>query len=205
MVRLGKETIETWLADRDSFCLAYMEYTFSWHHPVGADLELLRSEIEESHAEWVATVTEWRTMRFRQETESLSYTKIFAILLCALCKRKYIGEMKPYEPFRRAMPEFQGTDEQRQAILEDLLGAPEAVSALQFCLAVLNHYEQKRLDRKTPFVFRMTEQGRHDLLVLLTGDEPSPIAVYLCLESLYPYFLETRNLTLQNLGNLLCS
>lgn len=185
MVYLNGSTVDTWLCDREAFCLAFMEHTFTWHHAVGADLELLREQIREVHGEWVAIVHEWQAQRFRSETESLSFTKIFAILLCVLSKKQYIGEMKAYETFRKPAPEFAGTDEQKQALLEDLLGAPEAVSALDFCLAILNFYESKRLDRRTPFQFRMTESGRHDLLVMLTSGDANPTAVYLSLEGFY--------------------
>lgn len=185
MVRLTNDTVEAWLDDCEAFTLAFMEYTFEWHHAVGADLELLRSEIESAHADWIGTVTEWRNNRFQQETESLSYTKIFAILIWALCNRTYIGEMKEYVPFRHQPPEFNGTEAERLACRADLLGAPEAVSALQFCLSVLNFYEANRLDKRPPFAFRMTESGRHDLLVMLTSKEAGPTSLYIALEGFY--------------------
>lgn len=185
MVRLSKGTVEQWLANCEEFSHCFMEYTFTWHHAVGADLDLLAEHIKEAHAEWTSVVAEWRTQRFRQETEGLSYTKIFAILLYALSKQRYVGEMREYEPFRQPRPEFNGTEEERRCYLDDLLGAPEAVSAFQFCVSVLNFYESNRLDRKTPFEFRLTESGRHDLLVLLTGADATATAVYMALEGLY--------------------
>jgi hypothetical protein len=185
MVILRKNTVETWLRDSGDFSYDFMHYSFEWHHAIGVNLELSRPEIIEVHSKWVETVTEWQTQKFRSETESLSYTKIFAILLWALCQRPYVNEMTQFNSHRQDTPTFNGTPEQKAEMVSDLLGAPEAVTAFQFCIAVLNHYEAQRIDRKTAFEFRMTEQGRHDLLVMLTSKEVSPIAVYLALEGIY--------------------
>jgi hypothetical protein len=185
MVLLNEHTVDEWLKDRDAFCLAFMEYSFAWHHAVGADLELLRAKLEEAHARWATIVQEWKTNRFRQEAASLSYTKVFGILLWVLSETPFVGAMADYEPFRQPAPEFAGTDEDRAYLRNDLLGAPEVVTAFQFVVAVLNFYESKRIDRKTGFVLRITEGARHDFLVMLHAREVSPLAVYMTLEAFY--------------------
>ncbi len=185
MVILRNDTIEQWISDRDKFCLDFMEASFESHHAIGVDLDLHRNEIESAHDNWVAMITEWQTKRFRQETESLSYTKIMAILLWSLSQRSFIGDMREYASFRKPVPVFNGSDERREELRADLLGAPEAVTALQFCLGVLNFYEGKRIDRKTGFVFRVTESGRHDMLVLLTSEDQNALSVYMILEGFY--------------------
>lgn len=180
-----RDSVEHWLEDAAAFCYQFQRYSFGWHHAVGADIELLDGPIKVAHAEWVSTVRDWQAEKFQTEAESLSYTKILAILLTILCRTRYVGEMKKFQPMNRPEPEFAGTPEQKQEMLGDLLGAPEAVTAFQFCISTLNFYEERRIDRRTPFAFRMTEAGRHDLLVLLTGEHVDLMGVYLALEGLY--------------------
>lgn len=185
MFILDSNTVKTWLHDKETFSHEFMEYAFRWHHAVGADITLKREVIEEAHAEWFDVVEEWKKVKFRQGAENLSYTKSFAILLWCLCKRRFCGEMREYAPFRKPAPEFPGSDELKADILRDLLGAPEVVTALEFCIGILNFFEQRRNDRNSAFAFRMTEGGRHDLIVALASDKMSAEAVFLVLESLY--------------------
>jgi hypothetical protein len=157
MVELYNRTVETWIEDGESFCLDFMKYSFSWHHPVGADIDLLREEIRKAHAEWVEVRHEWQMQNFKQEAASLSYTKEFGILLWALSRHPFCGEMRPFE----------------------------VVTAMQFCLSALSFYENRRTDRKTPFVFRMTEAGRHDLIMALSEKKSDALATYLAIDALF--------------------
>lgn len=185
MVILSNDTVETWLQDREIFSHDFMEYSFAWHHAVGADIHLVRQEIEAAHDEWVEIVTDWKNNRFRQGATHLSYIKTFAILLSCLSKRTFCGEMKEYVAFRDAAPIFSGSDELKKEVMADLLGAPDIVTALEFCIGVLNFYEQRRIDKKDPFSFRMTESSRHDFIVALSRKQMSPDSVFLALENLY--------------------
>ncbi len=185
MVYLDNNSVDKWLQEADAFCSAFMEYSFSWHHPVGADIQLLADEIKRAHSEWAAICHEWRTQNFRQEAASLSYTKTFGVLLWTLSKTGYCGEMREYEPFRHPRPEFNGTETERKAVLDDLLGAPEIVTALQFCLSILIFFETNRIDRETDFIFHMTESWRHDLIMSLAERRIDALGTYLALDAVF--------------------
>lgn len=88
-------------------------------------------------------------------------------------------------PFHRKAPEFNGSDELRNELMQDVLGNPEIVTALEFCLFVLNFYERQRIDRKSKFVFRMTESSRHDLIAAISRNEMSAEAIFIAFENLY--------------------
>ncbi len=183
MTKLTANTVDQWLADSEVFSLAFMQYSFTWHHPVGVDITLHREEIQKAHAAWVSKVQEWQASYFRQETFSLSYTKIFGALLWALSEHVFCGDIREYEGLQHPKPEFQGTDEERQEWVDDLCGAPEVVTAMQFCISVLQFYESKRIDRTSPYVFRMTESGRHDLIMALHEKRIDALATYLTLDA----------------------
>ncbi|MBB4258046.1 hypothetical protein GGD64_002058 [Bradyrhizobium sp. CIR3A] len=58
-------------------------------------------------------------------------------------------------------------------------------SLLIFALAVIGWYEENRIDRKEPFVLRLTPELRHNILSYLVSRQSDPKAVYLILESLF--------------------
>lgn len=183
MVTLTNETVDEWLKDCGKFCHDFQRYSFLWHHPIGLDIPLLSEGIAKAHADWVEKVAEWQASGFRQEAISLSYTKIFGALLWALSNHAFCGEISEYEPFREPAPEFEGTPEERAFWIEDVCGAPDIVTAMQFCLSVLQFYESKRIDRKTPYVFRITESGRHDLIMALYEKRIDALGTYLTVDA----------------------
>lgn len=186
MITLTNTTVDEWLSVASSFSYDFSHFALLQHRALGVDIEFVSPEIEAAHAEWVATVHQWRNTLFRQDTESLSYTKIFAILLWSLSQRQYLGDIRKFVPTgHREDPIFNGPEEMRAAIVADLLGAPEIVSAIDFCIPVLAFYESKRTDRIEPYQFRMTPVLRHDLIVLLSTEKPSPLAIYLVLEAIF--------------------
>lgn len=184
MLSLEFDTVEKWLEDAETFSYEFMRYSMINYRAAGMDVTFDRPAVEAAHAEWQATVSHWQNHLFRRDTESLSYIKIFAILLWCLSKQSYIQQIRTYSAgARRSEYEFNGDEKLREALVEDFLGAPEVICAIDFCMAVIGAYEEARTDRLTPYVWRLTKSFRHDLIVVLTGGEINPQHVYVMLEA----------------------
>ncbi|MEM1051154.1 MAG: hypothetical protein AAGI28_03580 [Pseudomonadota bacterium] len=185
MLKLTRDTVTEWLENDQVFAYEFMRYSYTWHRAVGLDIEISDELVREAHHEWVTIYNDWRKNKFQRGAVSLSYTKTFAILLHCLSKRLFCGTMREFVPTNKTAPEFNGSEELKAEIRADLLGAPEIVTALEFCICVLNFYEARRLDRAARFVFRMTETGRHDLIAALHSREMSAEALFIAFENLY--------------------
>lgn len=185
MITLGAETVEEWLGDCRKFSYEFLHCSATWHQAIGLFIEFHDELVEQAHSEWVRIVNEWKRDRFEQGAEYLSYTKTFAILLFVLSQKEYCVAIHEYEAVNKDAPQFNGSDDLKRELRQDVLGSPEVVTALEFCLMVLNFYESRRIDRKTPFAFRMTESSRHDLIAAIARREMSAEAIFLALENLY--------------------
>ncbi|TBA76697.1 hypothetical protein ELH53_29630 (plasmid) [Rhizobium ruizarguesonis] len=186
MIELTENTVDVWLSDAEAFTYDFMRYADACAKSVGMSLSFSRADLTESHREWATMCGEWKAHRFEQGVESLSYTKIFSILLYCLTRRTFVTEMRKYSSSgRRSDFDFDGSLEERSEAAADLSGAPEAVSALDFCVAVNGFYEQARVDRNEIYSPRMTMSVRHDLIHLITTGTPTALDVYMAIKPIF--------------------
>lgn len=93
-------------------------------------------------------------------------------------------DLYEYDPANDGL-EFDGTSDQREEIRKDINAGRGTYLGFQFIIDVLNWFEKARVDRKTPFVFRMTWDLHHDLFVYLSSEKREPMPVFLILKALY--------------------
>jgi hypothetical protein len=186
MITLTRETIFEWLSDSDKFSYEFMRHSIECRRAIGINLSFIRTELLKAHEEWVETCDIWKATYFQQDVESLSFTKMLAILLYCLSKRTFISEMKNYEQTgHRSEHSFGGSEADLEEERADFVGAPEIVCALDFCLSAINFYEANRIDKIEPFEFRLTPSARHDLIHVLGSHGQDAMSVYIALEALY--------------------
>jgi hypothetical protein len=68
---------------------------------------------------------------------------------------------------------------------KDINGARGTFFAFQFAIAVMNSFEIARDDRAQPFVFRLTDDLEHDLMVYLLSERRDFMAMFLIFKALY--------------------
>lgn len=187
MIELNENTVEAWLDDAEKFTYDFMRYSVCCVRTVGVEPTFSRQVLYEAHKEWVETCTDWKNHRFHYGVESLSYTKIFAILLHCLSKRTFVTAMEEHVANdHRSEFEFNGSPQERAEAAQDFLGAPDVICALDFSIQVLCFYEVHRLGRREKFDPRLTESVRHDLIHFLVGSEPhSALSVYMAIKPIF--------------------
>jgi hypothetical protein len=151
-------------------------------------LEIAVDVLQAVWREWSETVNVWKKGRFAEAAEHLSYSKTFAILLHTASKKdlpfvhQQIKEILPKGGFKSLVEDEEVA---REEIVRDVLAAPEIVTTLDFVLSAMNFFEKNRVDRHTPFSFRLTETIRHDMIVELHRGEMTAEAIFIAFECLY--------------------
>jgi hypothetical protein len=186
MINLDNGTVERWLGSAEEFSYDFIRYLHLYMHAIGVHADFVRAEVEDAHREWATICNHWQTHLFEQDVESLSYTKIFSVLLFCLSKRTFIENLSTYvNAGRRSDPVFNGTDIEQQEARDDFLGAPEAIASFDFCINIMNFYEERRIDREDPFQPKLTEAMRHDMIYFLGSPPADALAVYMALKAIY--------------------
>jgi hypothetical protein len=120
------------------------------------------------------------------DSDGLSHIKIMAILLFALAQVDWVHELEEFNATDdRREGEYNGTPEEKEESRRDINAGRGTFLALQFVLAILNSFEEARDDRQQEFVFRLTHEIEHDLMVFLLSERRDDMAIYLILEALY--------------------
>jgi hypothetical protein len=183
MLELNANTVDRWLADGGLFSYDFRRYSLVNYRAAGMDVSINEEVITKVHLEWLALFSHWQNHLFQEGTHSLSYIKIFSILIWCLSKEPYITDIHEYIPgTRRSEFEFNGSDDLKKLVVEDFLSAPEIICALDFCLPIIKAYESVRTDRRSPFDGNITASFRHDLIYMLSSGEITALQVYLALE-----------------------
>ncbi len=117
-------------------------------------------------------------------SKNLSVIKVLSLLLHELSR---VGWMTQLEEFDHTAAPFQfaGPEDEFEEVRKDIAGGGGTFLAYQFVILVINWFEQARTDRVQEFVFRMTLDLEHDILVFLTSEECQPTSIYLILKALY--------------------
>jgi hypothetical protein len=183
MLELNASTVDEWLTKEGQFSYDFRRHSLVNYRAAGMDVTFSEEILTKVHLEWTALVSHWQNHLFPEDTHSLSYIKIFSILIWCLSKEPYIIDIHEYIPgIKRSEFEFNGSDDLKKLVVEDFLSAPEIICALDFCIPVIKAYERVRSDRFTPFEDALTNSFRHDLIYMLNSGEITALQVYLALE-----------------------
>lgn len=120
------------------------------------------------------------------DSDSLSHIKIMAILLFVLAQNEWVHALEEFESDSdHREGDYNGTPEEREESRRDINAGRGTFLALQFVFAILNSFEQARDDRQQEFLFRLTHELEHDIMVYLLSERRDDMAIYLMLEALY--------------------
>jgi hypothetical protein len=116
---------------------------------------------------------------------ALSHLKIGALLLNELANEDWIRDIYEYEAHPKDDYVFAGTPEERTEVRRDIAAGRGTYFAYQFVIGVLNWFEAARIDRQSRFLFRMTPDLEHDLMVYLLSNVREEMGIFLTLKALY--------------------
>jgi len=184
--QLTADCLDRWLADYDQFRPDFLLFCYTLSKACGYYPQVDFVSLKAAHAEWGARCNVWQAEYVMRDSDGLSHTKIMAILLYALSQVEWVAELEEFNPEGdRREGEYNGTPQEREESRRDINSGRGTFLTLQFVLAILNAFEEARDDRQQEFVFRLTHELEHDLMVYLLSERRDDMAIYLILESLY--------------------
>src|ERR1700734_284052 len=183
---LTDDCLDRWLAEYDQFRPDFLAFCYFVSKACGYYPQVDFNNLKAAHAAWKAKCEVWERTYVMPDSDGLSHIKIMAILLFALSQTEWVRELEEFDPTSdRREGDYNGTPEEREESRRDINAGRGAFLALQFVLAILNSFEEARDDRQQEFIFRLTHELEHDLMVFLLSERRDDMAIYLILEALY--------------------
>ncbi len=184
ILQIKPDTVEKWLKDEESFRYDFLQAQNFLCQSVGYHFHPNFGELKKAHTAWCDACAAWQSDKMATPDKPLSLLKVLALALHALCEAQWMKELEEFDESAAPAP-FAGTEEEKEAVRDDIAAGREAYLALQFVTIVINWFERARTDRIQEFEFRMTLDLFHDIMVYLTTDKREPVAIYLILKALY--------------------
>lgn len=185
MIRLTSDTVYAWLTDYESFAYDFKRTCFVTCQALGLDCRFDEAALKLVHDKWVEACEAWRTEHFPEEADALSHLKVIALLLYHLSLSPYISAVYNHSFGNDLYYSFSGTDEEKLEARDEIVAAREVILALDFCISVAVWYEERRIDRASPFDNRMTRDLRHDIISYLVSRQGDSKGLYLVLKALF--------------------
>lgn len=186
MIRIDNETIDKWFENYDHFKYDFKRYLFIYCKALGIYPVFDDNILKVVHDNWAATIEYWAVALVANGTTKLSHLKILSVLLAQLVKLAWIRELRPFDIQSENLDyHFSGSLSEFDEVRADIVNGREAYLGLDFILNVINAFEAGRLDKETPFTFRLTEDLRHDIMIYLRSDTVDPIALFLIIKAMY--------------------
>jgi hypothetical protein len=180
-----ESTLYEWLSDYDSFSYEFKRFVFQITQAFGLLCRFDENTLKLVHEKWNEDCEIWRTQHFDGEADALSHIKLSALLLHHLSASPYISGLFKHDYTSDLHYQFSGTTEQLEEAKQDVVSAREAIFSLDFCISVICWYEERRIDRIEPHIFRMTPDLRHDIISYLVSRNTDQKAIYLILKALF--------------------
>ena len=183
-VRLDAGCLDRWLSDFDAFRYDFLRHCHGLSKAANYYFEFDQKSLERAHTAWCKNCREWQEHRL-EGAGQLSHIKIGALLLNELAREEWIRDLFEYKPDPKDDYTFAGTPEELTEVRRDINSGRGTYFAFQFVIGVLNWFEASRIDRHSSFIFRMTPDLEHDLMVYLLSRTHEEMAIFLALKALY--------------------
>jgi len=184
-LELTPQCLDEWTASYDALFRALMQYAQPLTKACGYSFEYDSHALRAAHADWVSDCQSWHSTRLMPDSNGLSHLKMLALLIHHLAQAPWVSNLFEFDIEGTREYEFNGPEEIRLEVRKDINAGRGAYLGYQFCIFVINFFERWRIDKQQEFVFRMTDDMEHNLLVYILSDSRDPIAIYLILKALY--------------------
>lgn len=185
---LTPECLDEWLTEYDAFFRALMTFSQPVTKCCGYSFEYDSAALHAIHDAWKSECEVWQRTILMPDSNGLSHIKMLAILMYLLAKVPWLTKLDEFdfEASRDAERyEFNGSAGERENARKDINAGHGAYLGYQFAMAVINWFEVGRIDKRQPYVFRMTHDMEHDILVYLLSERRDPMAIFLVLKALF--------------------
>jgi hypothetical protein len=186
MPPFSADCLDQWLASFDDFRYEFLRHCTLLCKVCGYYFDFNQQLLEIAHKNWKAQCDLWQASRIMKDSSHLSHLKIAAILIQELSDVEWVTNLYEYDPSSEILNvDFSGTSEEREEVRKDINAGRGTYLGFQFVMQVLNWFEQARIDRAQPFIFRMTSDLEHDIMVYLLSEYRNAMAIFLTLKALY--------------------
>jgi|GEM_PF-1717798 len=186
MLSLDENCLDAWLESYDAFKDDFLRYCYFISKACGYYPHVNFPKLKVAHAAWFSDCQVWENKYVMKDSNGLSHLKIMSILLVSLASVEWVNELEEFDPQgNHDEGEFVGTAEEREETRKDINAGRGTFFAFQFAIAVINSFETSRDDRVQEFMFRLTPDLEHDLMVYLLSERRDAMAVFLILKALY--------------------
>jgi hypothetical protein len=186
MLEIDEQTIDYYLADFDGFKYDLKRWVYLHCKAFGLYPDIDDKKLRISFDSWLAEIEVWESCLISNGTERLSHIKIFAIMAWALSRMDWVRCFNPFDMSSERLEYcYAGSPDTFDEVRADIVNGKEQYLAFEFAHAVICSYEQHRLDRVAPFVSRLTDDLRHDIIVYLKSDAVQSVAFYLIMKALF--------------------
>ncbi|WP_143596131.1 hypothetical protein [Tistlia consotensis] len=181
---LTRDCLDEWLGNFSEFKYYFLRHCQIMAKAVGYYFDFDESALKVAHDNWRSRCELWESEWVMSDSSGLSHLKMMAILLYQLATVDWVNDIYEYDPSADGII-FNGSDSEKAEARLDLNAGRGTYLAFHFTIHVINWFESVRDDRKDIFVFRMTPELFHDLMVYLLSPRREEMAIFLALKCLY--------------------
>jgi len=175
--------LRNWQTDFDDFATFFVRraqiLANSVGYQIGPDYERLRT----AHAAWAAACKHWKAEKVDPKSPGLSQIKVLGLLLHHFVSTDWCPGL--FEGGTGASKRWEGKDRVREHVRNCVAHGRGQYLAFQFVVQLINWFETHRTDRDDQFVFRLTTNLEHDLMVYFASDKQDELSTFLILQALY--------------------
>jgi hypothetical protein len=165
---LNEGCLDEWLSDYEAFKDAFLRYCYFLSKAIGYYPQVDFKALKLIHENWKNRCQIWADQYIMKDSDGLSHLKILSILLSQIALNEWVAELEEFDPEGlHEEGEYNGTPEEHEESKQDLNAGRGTFLGYQFVADLLNSYEESRDDKIQPFVYRMTADLEHDLMVFL--------------------------------------
>jgi hypothetical protein len=177
-----KFALRDWQANADNFKRNLVANCQQTANAAGYRIEVDEEAILIAHKNWVGQCLLWMKERVQNGTKELSHIKVLAILLHQLVSVEWVKEIYVAGSGSERLTSKPERLEKLQSCIQKGRGS---YLAFQFVISLINWFETARRDSKQPFVFRLTPDLEHDIMVYLGSEARDELSTFLILKALY--------------------
>jgi hypothetical protein len=179
----GYGTLSIWRADYGLFSQFFLARARRFCNRFGYILYADDEALKIAHASWAAACDHWQKERVPADSGPLSHIKVLSLLLHHLVSAKWAPNFQ--DALSKDSKLWAGKENVRDHVRTCLNAGRGNYLAFQFVITIINSFETIRDDRSEPFIFRLTSDLEHDLMVYFASEKQDELSTYLILKALY--------------------
>lgn len=179
----GYGTLQFWRRDYEAFSVFFLARARKHVNRHGYFIKIDHEALRIGHAGWAAACDLWQKERVPSDSGPLSHLKVLSLLLHHMVQVDWAPEL--FDALPRNPTMWAGREDALDHIRKCINAGRGDYLTFQFVISLINWFEEGREDRSEPFVFRLTPDLEHDLMVYFCSEQQDELSTYLILKALY--------------------